>query len=76
MVHGDSFTDNNPGIELRKVEAFFGIRSMLGDSKFYYSKDKGFYCMKGFGCMGKEKGHPQPVLPEGYETGVRNFFKP
>ena len=65
VLDGDDFAIN-PARQLRLAESFIGLENILDESRFYYNKERGFYCMKlkggDDGCMQKGKGRPHPVM--------------
>ena len=83
IVDGDLLV-KNPLPELRKVENFLGVSPFFDDEMFFYSKTKGFYCMKKRdsrgtyvpSCLGESKGRKHPKVPDEFISKLKAFFKP
>ena len=78
ILDGDYFV-KDPVTELKKAEIFLGLNTSITREDFYYSEEKGFYCIKSLGdrgCMGRRKGRPHPAMPNGTRKMLQRFFKP
>ena len=76
VVDGDAFAKNNPAIELKRLERYLGIKPLAKEEDFYFSNQKGFWCLRKTGCMGDEKGHKFPKLDPKVELELRSYLKP
>ena len=79
IVNGDNFIVK-PWEELEKVETFLGLPHELGQDRFIFNTDKGFYCFLGKHgeemCMADSKGREHPPLPPALELKLKDFFRP
>ena len=83
VVDGKNLVDR-PWDEMRKVEAFLGIRNEVGKREaFYFSAQKGFYCLAPKlagplrdGCMPAEKGRKHQRVNLGIWRQLKVYYKP
>ena len=75
VVDGDNFV-KHPAFELNKIEKFLNISQYFTDGHFVYNPVKKFYCLKGTGCMGSNKGRPHPNMTENTRKRLQAYFKP
>ena len=79
IVDGDSLINNNPSIELRKIEQFLNVSNYFTTDKFVFSQEKGFYCFNATNnsqtCLGQSKGRKHEIVAEKTRTKLRDFFE-
>ena len=83
IVNGDVLI-TDPVVELKKVEAFLGVKSFFYQDMFFYNATKGFYCWKVLNkkgrelsnCLGSGKGREHPTVSEDIMAKLRIFFEP
>ena len=77
IIDGDSFAAN-PVSELKKVETFVGIESLISQEDFSYNEEKHFYCARAesIGCMRKVFGVPHPVMRNETRRKLKAFLRP
>ncbi|ELT92115.1 hypothetical protein CAPTEDRAFT_199986 [Capitella teleta] len=76
IVDGDKLANENPALQLRKIEKFLGVEAVIQEEEFYYLEDKKYWCSRTMGCLGSEKGHIFPTIDPAVETKIRQFLKP
>ena len=65
-----------PWEELIKIEEFLGLPAFSNKGKFYFSKERGFYCHRSFGCLNSGKGRPHPKIDPEKRRILLEYFKP
>ncbi len=75
IVDGDAFS-KNPVPELLKIETFLGVTPYFNSSHFTYNTEKGFYCLKVTGCMGKDKGRKHPYIDRKLLQILHDYYQP
>ena len=75
IVNGDNFV-KHPAYEFNKIEKFLNISQYFRDDQFVYNPRKKFYCLKGTGCPGKNKGRPHPKMTNTTRRRLQTYFKP
>ncbi len=75
IADGDAFR-KKPVPELQKIEQFLGVEPFLNKSHFVYNTKKKFYCIKGSGCMGSDKGRRHPMLEQRLLKNLHTYYKP
>ena len=83
IANGDVLI-TDPVSELKKVEAFLGVRPFFSQDMFFYNATKGFYCWKVLSkkgrevpnCLGSGKGREHPTVSEAIMAKLRRFFQP
>ena len=76
VVNGDRLI-KKPWQEVRKVESFLSLKHEVKKSHFYFSKIKGFHCLKHKArCLAKSKGRQHPNVSATVLHQLRAFFRP
>ena len=79
VVDGDAFI-KDPLPELRKIEAFLGLKHKFNNKDFYFDKKKGFYCFgKSTGqrlCLRSAKGRKHPEVNISDVQKLKDYFQP
>ena len=77
FVDGDNFTQNPVGV-LNEIERFLDVPSYFNASKFYFDRDKGFYCLSEpfKQCLKSTKGLQHPPVDRSVLRKLRELFKP
>jgi len=80
ILDGEAFV-TNPLSQLRRVEAFLGVRPLFSEDGFYFDKTKGFYCIAknetlSSGCMGKSKGRKHAEMDPSLKQKLLQYFRP
>ena len=65
-----------PWEELLKIEEFLGLPAFSKKDKFYFSKKRGFYCHRSFGCLNSGKGRPHPKIDTEKRRILLEYYKP
>ena len=68
--------EKDPSTELMKIERYLGLKPECTPDKFEYHETKGFFCLKGEECMGKEKGHEHPEVKEEVIEILKRYLRP
>lgn len=75
IIDADNFA-KNPVIELRAMEAFLGVQPQITSDMVYFSKQKGYFCVTGKPCRGKETGHHHDPIPQKVYNKLKSFYQP
>ncbi|CAG0919081.1 unnamed protein product [Notodromas monacha] len=78
VVDGENLV-TNPFEEMRRVEIFLGVERILKPSNFWFSEEKGFYCLRnenGDKCLGPSKGRKHPNVSKEVVSKLRVFYSP
>ena len=72
---------SDPIQEIKRTEAFLGLRHYLNDSWFEFVKEKNFYCIKDGihgtpRCLGESKGRKHPEIDEHTRQRLEQYYKP
>ena len=65
-----------PWEELVKIEKFLGLPAFSNKDKFFYNKERGFYCHRSFGCLIPGKGRPHPMIDPEKRRILEEHYKP
>ena len=72
----------DPGLEIRRVQDFFGLKRVVTEKHFYFNSTKGFPCLfksEGHGaphCLGKTKGRNHPYIDPSILQRLKDFYTP
>ncbi|GMT06786.1 hypothetical protein PENTCL1PPCAC_28960, partial [Pristionchus entomophagus] len=79
FVDGQKLIDD-PAEEVKKVEEFLGLKSVVTPSDFEVDSVKKFPCIKNpdgtHHCLGKTKGRPHPKVDEPVLKRLKRFYEP
>jgi len=83
FVSGERLVADPAGV-LADVQYFLGLRRVVTDKHFRFSRAKGFPCIvrdpqrapDDIHCLGKTKGRTHPVIEPGALKRLRDFFRP
>ncbi|XP_055691154.1 heparan sulfate glucosamine 3-O-sulfotransferase 5-like [Lutzomyia longipalpis] len=76
VVNGDELI-KDPVSQLSNIETFLGLEHKITKDDFYFSTDKGFYCLRketGDECLNKKKGRKHPDIDPANISKLRRFF--
>lgn len=72
----------NPASELKKLQDFLGLNTVITREHFYFNSTKGFPCLKkreASGvphCLGEGKGRAHPVVSPYAKAALYDFYRP
>lgn len=81
IVDGESLITNTAP-EMSKVEAFLELQPIISEKHFYFNQTKGFPCIKKSEgnpnphCLGKTKGRRHPEIHPNTETRLKKLYEP
>ena len=64
-----------PWRELQAIETFLGVPVTTREVDFIFDEDKGFYCHRFKGCLGKRKGLSHPVVSPADLQALNNLYQ-
>lgn len=81
VINGDSFI-KNPWFELKRLERYLNLPSLIQKRHFHFDSEKNFYCINkdvkqenSTGCLGKNKGRKNHVyLSPFVKKELQNYF--
>jgi hypothetical protein len=69
----------DPLSEMRKIESFLNVDPAINASNFWFSKEKGFYCLQTGTtrkCLGPSKGRKHPKISSPVLLKLKSFYRP
>ena len=83
FVSGERLVADPSGV-FADLQDFLGLRRVVGDEHFRFSREKGFPCVvrdprrapDDVRCLGKTKGRTHPAIQPGALKRLRDFFRP
>lgn len=81
FINGENLV-TNPASELKKLQHFLGLNTVITEEHFYFNSTKGFPCLKkreASGvphCLGEGKGRVHPTVSPYAKVALYDFYRP